>query len=114
MVVTADLAPAGSVRVEANRGGYRQLRRFAAGWTDVRWAIEGGAGLGAPLAERLHADGITAVDVPAKLAVACGCSPPATAVRTTRPTRSRPGSRRGRRPPCGRWRSTRPSPPCVR
>ena len=68
VVVTAGLVPAGSVRVEANRGGYRQLRRFAAGWPDVRWAIEGAAGLGSPLAERLRADGITVVDVPAKLA----------------------------------------------
>ena len=44
------------------------LRRFAAGWPDVRWAIEGAAGLGAQLAERLRAGGITVVDVPAKLA----------------------------------------------
>lgn len=68
VVVTAALAPAGELRVEANRAGYRQLRRFAAAWKDVRWAIEGAAGLGAPLAERLHADDITVVDVPAKLA----------------------------------------------
>lgn len=68
VVVTAGLAPAGAVRVDANRAGYRQLRRFAAGWTDVRWAIEGAAGLGAPLAERLREDGIAVVDVPAKLA----------------------------------------------
>jgi hypothetical protein len=32
------------------------------------WAIEGAGGLGAPLATRLSADGIAAVDVPAKLA----------------------------------------------
>lgn len=68
VVVTAELAAAATVRVEANRAGYRQLRRFAAGWTEVRWAIEGAAGLGAPLAERLHEDGVTVVDVPAKLA----------------------------------------------
>jgi transposase len=68
VVVTASLAAAGAIRVEANRAGYRQLRRFAAGRPDARWAIEGAAGLGAPLAERLRADGITVVDVPAKLA----------------------------------------------
>ncbi|MEO6700299.1 MAG: transposase [Jatrophihabitantaceae bacterium] len=68
VAVTAGLAPAGSIRVEANRAGYRQLRRSAAGWRDVRWAIEGAAGLGAPLAERLREDGITVTDVPAKLA----------------------------------------------
>ncbi|MCD2193619.1 IS110 family transposase [Actinomycetospora endophytica] len=32
------------------------------------WAIEGATGLGAPLAARLSADGIDAVDVPARLA----------------------------------------------
>ena len=68
VVVTAGLAPAGELRVEANRTGYRQLRRFAAAWSEVRWAIEGAAGLGAPLAERLHADDISVLDVPAKLA----------------------------------------------
>ena len=30
VVVTADLAAADSIRVEVNRAGYRQLRRFAA------------------------------------------------------------------------------------
>lgn len=68
VVVTSDLAPAGTVRVEANRAGYLQLRRFAGRWPDARWAIEGAAGLGAPLAERLRADQITVLDVPAKLA----------------------------------------------
>jgi transposase len=68
VAVTGSLAPAGAVRVEANRAGYRQLRRFAAGWPSVRWAIEGAAGLGAPLAERLREDDIAVVDVPAKLA----------------------------------------------
>ncbi|MEP6697631.1 MAG: transposase [Pseudonocardiales bacterium] len=47
---------------------YRELRRFAASWPDARWAIEGAAGLGAPLAERLREDQIAVTDVPAKLA----------------------------------------------
>lgn len=68
VVVTSELAAAATMRVDANRAGYRQLRRFAAAWSSVRWAIEGAAGLGAPLAERLHADGIPVVDVLAKLA----------------------------------------------
>jgi transposase len=68
VVVTPDLAAAGTIRVEVNRAGYRQLRRFAASWPDARWAIEGAAGLGAPLAERLRADQIAVIDVPAKLA----------------------------------------------
>jgi transposase len=68
VVVTADLAAADSIRVEVNRAGYRQLRRFAAAWPDARWAIEGAAGLGAPLTERLREDQIAVTDVPAKLA----------------------------------------------
>jgi transposase len=68
VAVTASLAPAGELRVEASRAGYRQLRRFAGHWPHVRWAIEGAAGLGAPLAERLRQDQIAVIDVPAKLA----------------------------------------------
>ena len=65
VVVTPHLAAAGAIRVEVNRAGYRQLRRFAAAWPDARWAIEGAVGLGAQLAQRLCEDQI---DVPAKLA----------------------------------------------
>ncbi|MDT0264561.1 IS110 family RNA-guided transposase [Jatrophihabitans lederbergiae] len=68
VVVTADLAAAAAIRVEVNRAGYRQLRRFAAAWPDARWAIEGAVGLGAPLAQRLREDQIAVIDVPAKLA----------------------------------------------
>jgi transposase len=68
VVVTADLAAADSIRVEVSRAGYRQLRRFASAWPDARWAIEGAAGLGAPLTERLREDQIAVTDVPAKLA----------------------------------------------
>ena len=67
VVVTPDLAAVAVLRVEVNRAGYWQLRRFAAGWPDARWAIEGAVGLGAPLALRLH-DRIVVIDVPAKLA----------------------------------------------
>ncbi|MFG3301518.1 IS110 family transposase [Micromonospora chersina] len=56
------------VRVEVNRDGYRQLRRFARRFPHAVWAIEGAGGLGAPLVTRLAADDIRAVDVPAKLA----------------------------------------------
>jgi transposase len=47
---------------------YQQLCRFAARWPHARWAIEGAAGLGAPLTERLRADRVAVIDVPAKLA----------------------------------------------
>ncbi|MBF6093970.1 IS110 family transposase [Nocardia cyriacigeorgica] len=60
--------PLGSLRVEVNRAGYRQLRRFARAWPHAIWAIEGARGLGAPLAQKLAIDGIETLDVPAKLA----------------------------------------------
>lgn len=48
--------------------GYRALLRFAQRWSNPSWAIEGAAGLGAPLTQRLVADGVEVTDVPAKLA----------------------------------------------
>ncbi len=68
VAVAADLTAAATLRVNADRAGYRELRRFAARWPTVRWAIEGAVGLGGPLTERLRADGVEVVDVPAKLA----------------------------------------------
>jgi transposase len=66
--VDAALQPVEVIRVAVSAEGYRQLRRFARRWSDSSWAIEGAAGLGAPLTQRLHADGIEVTDVPAKLA----------------------------------------------
>lgn len=54
--------------MEVSAEGYRQLRRFAQQWKQPVWAIEGAAGLGAPLTRQLAADGVEVVDVPAKLA----------------------------------------------
>src|SRR5581483_2992633 len=68
VAVDARLQPLSSVRVSVTKAGYRQLRRFARTWPQARWAIEGARGLGAPLTTRLAADGIAALDVPAKLA----------------------------------------------
>jgi transposase len=62
------LQPLAVIRVEVNRDGYRQLRRFARRWPGAVWAIEGATGLGAALTARLATDGIDVVDVPAKLA----------------------------------------------
>lgn len=66
--VDGQLQPLDTIRVPVSRDGYRALRRFARRWPDAAWAIEGATGLGAPLTERLRADQITVMDVPAKLA----------------------------------------------
>jgi hypothetical protein len=57
-----------AIRIEVNRDGYRQLRRFAGRWSQAVWAVEGATGLGAALTSRLTADGVEVIDVPAKLA----------------------------------------------
>lgn len=66
--VDASLQPLDVIRVSVSPKGYRQLRRFARRWSDPSWAVEGAAGLGAPLTQRLTADGVEVTDVPAKLA----------------------------------------------
>jgi transposase len=66
--VDAALQPLEFIRVAVSAEGYKQLRRFARRWSDSSWAIEGAAGLGTPLTQRLQADGIEVTDVPAKLA----------------------------------------------
>jgi transposase len=66
--VDASLQPLDIIRVSVSDSGYRALRRFARRWPQAQWAIEGAAGLGAPLTMRLSADQIEVVDVPAKLA----------------------------------------------
>ncbi|URM99082.1 transposase [Actinomadura madurae] len=68
VAVDARMQLLGTVRVPVSKVGYRQMRRFAAAWPQATWAIEGARGLGAPLTARLTGDGITVVDVPAKLA----------------------------------------------
>jgi hypothetical protein len=67
-VVDNRLQPLAVIRVEVNRDGYRQLRRFASRWSHAVWAVEGATGLGATLTARLTADRIDVIDVPAKLA----------------------------------------------
>ena len=64
--VDASLQPLATIRVSGN--GYQTLRRFARRWPHARWAIEGAAGLGAPLTIRLRADQMEVIEVPAKLA----------------------------------------------
>ena len=66
--VDASLQQLDVIRVPVSPQGYRSLRRFAQRWKDPGWAIEGAAGLGAPLTQRLSADGVEVTDLPAKLA----------------------------------------------
>lgn len=114
VVVGASLAPLAALRVGVDRAGYRQLRRFAAGWPEAIWAIEGAAGLGAPLTEHLHADGIAVVDVPAKLADGCGCCRPGMAVGAMKQTPCRSASPRCPLRRCAASRLTRRSRRCGR
>ncbi len=67
-IIDTALQPLDVLRVQVSADGYRQLRRFAQRWTQPVWAIEGAAGLGAPLTRLLAAEGIEVIDVPAKLA----------------------------------------------
>jgi transposase len=51
----------------ANRKGMRALERWANGFPERRWAVEGAGGIGRPLAQKLLASGECVVDVPPKL-----------------------------------------------
>lgn len=57
----------GGCRVGTDRDGYAALLRYGKQWPDRVWAIEGCAGIGKHLANRLLADGEQVVDVPPKL-----------------------------------------------
>ena len=54
-------------RFATDRDGYRQLLAAGRRWPDRVWAVEGCAGVGRHLAQRLVADGEAVIDVPAKL-----------------------------------------------
>src|SRR5690242_826147 len=54
-------------RYATDTGGYAQLLAAGRRFPDRVWAVEGCAGIGRHLAQRLLADGETVVDVPAKL-----------------------------------------------
>lgn len=56
------------IRLPATRTTVERLLGWAQGWPDRTWAVEGAAGLGRLLAQRLVARGETVVDVPATLA----------------------------------------------
>ena len=57
----------GQENFPANRKGMRALERWANGFPERRWAVEGAGGIGRPLAQKLLALGECVVDVPPKL-----------------------------------------------
>jgi transposase len=54
-------------RFGTDRDGYQAMLAAGRGFADRVWAVEGGAGIGRHIAQRLVADGESVVDVPAKL-----------------------------------------------
>lgn len=57
----------GGGRYATDRDGYRAMRDAVARWPERVWAVEGSAGIGRHLAQRLIADGEAVAGVPAKL-----------------------------------------------
>jgi transposase len=66
-VMAGDETVLGGGRYATDVAGYRQMLRYAKGFPERSWAIEGCQGIGRHLANRLLADGERVVDVPAKL-----------------------------------------------
>ena len=66
-VMAGDEAVLGAGRYATDVAGYRQMLRYAKGFPERTWAIEGCRGIGRHLANRLLADGERVVDVPPKL-----------------------------------------------
>ena len=56
-----------ALQVGNDSAGYREMLRLARRWPERSWAVEGAAGIGVQLAQRLVADGETVLDVPPKL-----------------------------------------------
>src|SRR3954466_5197911 len=66
-VMTGEEAVQGACRFGTDRDGYAAMLRYGRQWPERVWAIEGCAGIGKHLANRLLADGEQVVDVPPKL-----------------------------------------------
>jgi hypothetical protein len=54
-------------RYGTDTDGYRQMLAAGRRFPDRRWAVEGSAGIGRHIAQRLVADGESVLDVPSKL-----------------------------------------------
>ena len=66
-VMTADESIVGGGRFGTDAEGYGRLLAYARQWPERVWAVEGCAGIGKHVADRLVADGEDVVDVPAKM-----------------------------------------------
>lgn len=66
-VMAPDEGIEGGGRFGTDRDGYAGMLAYARRWPDRIWAIEGCAGIGKHIANRLLADGEQVVDVPPKL-----------------------------------------------
>ena len=89
------------VTVHAGRNQVEQLLEWVDGVEPRTWAVECAGGMGYLLSQQLVAAGERVLDVPATLALGCGCWAPASQPRRTRTTPAR-----WRSPRCGlrRWR----------
>jgi transposase len=66
-VMTAGEVIVGGGRFSTDAEGYARLLAYARAWPDRVWAVEGCAGIGKHVADRLVADAEEVVDVPAKM-----------------------------------------------
>jgi transposase len=66
-VMSADEVVRGGGRFATDRDGYTAMLRYGSQWPSRVWAIEGCAGIGKHIANRLLANGEDVVDVPPKL-----------------------------------------------
>ena len=87
--MTADEDVVGGGRFGADRDGYDAMLRYGKQWPDRVWAIEGCAGIGKHIANRLLADGEEVVDVPPKLSARARVFTTGRAAKPTLPTPTR-------------------------
>ena len=95
-----------ALQVLKDSAGYRDLLRLAKRWPSRTWAVEGAAGVGAQLAQRLIADGETVLDVPAKLATRARMFDQGHGRKNDRAMPARSRSSRSAPSSCGRSRPT--------
>ena len=111
-VMTAEEAIEGGGRFGTDRDGYAAMLAYGRRWPGRVWAIEGCAGIGKHIANRLLADGEQVVDVPPKLSArarvfATGLGRKTDATDAHSVGWSAPGW-----PGCGRWSTTNSSRSC--